>query len=104
MPEPIIIVEYNPDWPQEFEKEASKILHATGHKFVAVEHIGSTAVPGLGAKPIIDMMAAVNLIADAHDALSLFNPSVTNTLLTPISQNGCSFVMVRWEKVPITCT
>ena len=69
MPEPIVIVEYNPDWPQEFEKEASKILLATGHKIVAVEHIGSTAVPGLGAKPIIDMMAAVNLIADAHDCI-----------------------------------
>lgn len=69
MPEPIIIVDYNPEWPRGYEKTAARILGAIGDKVVAVEHIGSTAVPGLGAKPIIDIMVAVGLISDAHKCI-----------------------------------
>lgn len=66
MPAPVVIVEYNPRWPAMYEEERQSILTATGDLIVAIEHIGSTAVPGLGAKPIIDIMAAVRELVDAE--------------------------------------
>lgn len=70
MPEPIIIVDYNPEWPREYETTATRILGAIGDKVVAIEHIGSTAVPALGAKPIIDILVAVVVISDAHKCIT----------------------------------
>lgn len=55
----IEVVPYNPAWPQLFEEEAEKIKKALGNNCVAVHHIGSTAVPGLPAKPVIDMIPVV---------------------------------------------
>lgn len=55
----IDIVPYNPSWPQMFEEEAEKIKQALGENCIAVHHIGSTAVPGLCAKPLIDIIAVV---------------------------------------------
>jgi GrpB-like predicted nucleotidyltransferase (UPF0157 family) len=55
---------YDPEWPQLFEIEASKIRQALGDRVVLLEHVGSTAVPGLSAKPIIDIVLAV---ADSTD-------------------------------------
>ena len=55
----IEIVEYDPAWPQEFELAAARLRAAAPSLVVAVEHVGSTAVPGLAAKPIIDLMPAV---------------------------------------------
>ena len=69
MPQPVIIVEYNPQWPAMYEEEKSRVLGVIGHKIVAIEHIGSTAVPGLGAKPIIDIMVAVHRLADAEKCI-----------------------------------
>jgi GrpB-like predicted nucleotidyltransferase (UPF0157 family) len=67
---PVIIVEYDPAWPILYEEEKRRILEAIGHKVLAIEHIGSTAVPGLGAKPIIDIMAGVHQLADADECLA----------------------------------
>lgn len=47
------------------------ILAIIGHKVLAIEHIGSTAVPGLGAKPIIDIMACVNSASDGEECVPL---------------------------------
>src|ERR1700733_12838215 len=55
----ITITAYNPDWPHMFEAEASKIKQALGPNCLTVHHIGSTAVPGLKAKPVIDMLGVV---------------------------------------------
>ncbi|MBW4689871.1 MAG: GrpB family protein [Komarekiella atlantica HA4396-MV6] len=50
------IVEYNPRWQILFEEEAERIWQLLGNKLVVeIEHIGSTAVPGMAAKPIIDI-------------------------------------------------
>ena len=65
MKAPVVIVEYDPRWPALYEAEASAILGAIGHVIVALEHVGSTSVPGLGAKPIIDILAGVRILADA---------------------------------------
>ncbi len=53
------IVPYNPVWPQMFEEEAARIKQALGETCIAIHHIGSTAVPGLCAKPVIDMIPVV---------------------------------------------
>ncbi|HEY6418175.1 MAG TPA: GrpB family protein [Candidatus Binataceae bacterium] len=64
----IIIVEYDSRWPQMFEAEKARLMAATGDLFVELEHVGSSAVPGLAGKPVMDMLAAVrNLGAvEAH--------------------------------------
>jgi GrpB-like predicted nucleotidyltransferase (UPF0157 family)/predicted acetyltransferase len=57
--EPVYVVDYDPDWPAQFAAERARIVSALGDAAVAVEHIGSTAVAGLPAKPIIDIMAGL---------------------------------------------
>lgn len=59
----IEIVPYNPNWPQMFEEEAARIKQALGEHCVAIHHIGSTAVPGLVAKPKIDIITVVKDMA-----------------------------------------
>jgi GrpB-like predicted nucleotidyltransferase (UPF0157 family) len=57
------VVDYDPAWPVAFEREAALLTGIFGADLVAVYHIGSTAVPGLPAKPIIDIMPVVHDIA-----------------------------------------
>jgi GrpB-like predicted nucleotidyltransferase (UPF0157 family) len=61
---PIELVEYDPAWPGLFELEAERIRAALGDRVVLLEHTGSTSVPGLAAKPIIDITLAVPSSAD----------------------------------------
>jgi GrpB-like predicted nucleotidyltransferase (UPF0157 family)/uncharacterized cupin superfamily protein len=56
---PIELVDYDAEWPARFEREAERIHAALGDKVLLLEHAGSTAVPGLAAKPIIDIVLAV---------------------------------------------
>jgi GrpB-like predicted nucleotidyltransferase (UPF0157 family) len=49
------IVDYDPNWPRDFECEAQRLSRALGMLAARIEHIGSTSVPGLPAKPIIDI-------------------------------------------------
>jgi GrpB-like predicted nucleotidyltransferase (UPF0157 family) len=63
----ILIVDYDPEWPRRFELEQAKITAALGERACAVDHIGSTAVPGLASKPIIDICLTV---ADSSDEAS----------------------------------
>ena len=61
---PIELVGYDPAWPGLFAREAERIRTALGERAVIVEHTGSTSVPGLAAKPIIDITLAVPNSAD----------------------------------------
>jgi GrpB-like predicted nucleotidyltransferase (UPF0157 family) len=54
------LAEYNPEWPVLFQTESELIEAAMGEKAVEIQHIGSTSVPGLRAKPIIDILVAVD--------------------------------------------
>lgn len=58
------VVAYNPNWPQEFEAEKRRLFDTFGDKILAIEHIGSTSIPRLAAKPIIDMVVAVKSFDD----------------------------------------
>ena len=58
---PITLVEYDPAWPARFEAEAALLREALGDELTGrIEHFGSTAVPGLAAKPIIDILAEIS--------------------------------------------
>jgi GrpB-like predicted nucleotidyltransferase (UPF0157 family)/GNAT superfamily N-acetyltransferase len=61
----VILSPYNPEWVNLFQKEKKLIADKLGDKIVTIEHIGSTAVPGLGAKPIVDILLGVRKISDA---------------------------------------
>jgi len=60
----ILIAAYDPRWPRDFERQAAKIRAALGPRALALEHTGSTSVPGLAAKPVIDILLVV---ADSAD-------------------------------------
>src|ERR1700737_4141802 len=61
---PILIVDYDPEWPRLFEREAERIQAALGERVLLIEHVGSTSVPGLAAKPRIDVLLVVEDSAD----------------------------------------
>lgn len=58
------LVDYDPEWPRLFEREAARVRAALGDRVLLLEHVGSTSVPGLAAKPRIDMLLVV---ADSAD-------------------------------------
>ncbi len=63
-PVTIRVVDYDPAWPERFAAQRARIVSALGPLARRVEHIGSTAVPGLAAKPIVDVLVEVD---DAND-------------------------------------
>lgn len=70
--EPIRLVAYDPDWPRRFEEERAALDEAIG-KWVTggIHHIGSTAVPNLDAKPIVDILVGIE---DLETGRSCFDP------------------------------
>jgi GrpB-like predicted nucleotidyltransferase (UPF0157 family) len=52
---PVVVVEYDPQWPELFRREDQRIRELLGETVVSIEHVGSTSVPDLAAKPIIDI-------------------------------------------------
>ena len=66
----IQIIEYNPDWPLRFAAEREQLVAVFQPLTARIEHIGSTAVPGLGAKPIIDIMLGVDRIDDVQQQVA----------------------------------
>lgn len=77
------IAAYNPDWVVAFEIEKNNLERVIGEYVSAIEHIGSTAVPKLAAKPIIDMVAAVDDL------------SVCTQLTEPLKELGYEFIPER---------
>jgi len=78
--QPVRIAIYDPRWASMFEEARSEIMGRCGALVVAVEHVGSTSVPGLAAKPIIDILAAVERLDDAQ------------ALIEPLAAIGFEFV------------
>jgi GrpB-like predicted nucleotidyltransferase (UPF0157 family) len=63
--DPVIVVPYDEAWPSLFEKERALIEGAIGRWVEEIEHVGSTAVTGLAAKPVIDIMVGVKSLDDS---------------------------------------
>jgi len=69
MAEPIIIVPYDPAWPDTFARLKDGIVAALGTTVLRVEHVGSTSIAGLAAKPVIDIDAVIATEADIPEAI-----------------------------------
>lgn len=63
MQAPVVIHHYDPVWPELYARERARLEALLGARLAAIAHIGSTAVPGLAAKPIIDVLAGVHDLA-----------------------------------------
>jgi GrpB-like predicted nucleotidyltransferase (UPF0157 family) len=84
---PILVSEYDPAWPREFDREKTRLQSALGPTLLALEHIGSTAVPGMAAKRILDMMGGLRRLEDfllcleplrrlGYEYVAEFNPDI----------------------------
>jgi len=69
--EPVVIIDYDPRWPRLFDQLREELEQGVGDVAVAIEHVGSTAVPGLAAKPIIDLDVVVRSSDDVPTAIRL---------------------------------
>jgi GrpB-like predicted nucleotidyltransferase (UPF0157 family) len=70
MSAPIELVDYDPAWPMKFEAEKQLLIACLRPwLFGPIEHVGSTPVPGLLAKPVIDIMVAVETLSASRDAI-----------------------------------
>jgi GrpB-like predicted nucleotidyltransferase (UPF0157 family) len=70
----IEVVAYDPSWPSRFETIRARLAEALGDVAAAIEHVGSTAVPGLAAKPVIDIDVVVADRARIAEAVRLLGP------------------------------
>ncbi|MBT2773616.1 GrpB family protein [Halomonas sp. ISL-60] len=90
--EEVALFPYDTAWPALFEQERDRLFDVFPSAFLAIEHIGSTSVPGLSAKPIIDILAGVNSIAQAD---GLLEPLCSAKYATSMEYNA-SLVGRRW--------
>ena len=100
---PITLVDYDPGWAALFAREADRIRAVLGEAVVLVEHVGSTAVPGLAAKPIIDILLVVPNSADEASYVPLLE-SAGYVCFACGNRSGLNTVS-SWGQTPIlTCT
>ena len=78
------VVPYNHQWPQMFEDEASKIKTIMNEIMVEIDHIGSTSIPGMSAKPVIDILVEVNSI----EKVDSYNQEMMDLGYDPKGENG----------------
>jgi GrpB-like predicted nucleotidyltransferase (UPF0157 family) len=90
--EPIRLVPYDPSWPQLFQQEKARLEALCPQAFFSIQHIGSTAVPTLSAKPVIDLMAGVASMEQADALLPIL---CANTYTTSAEFNA-TLVDSRW--------
>jgi GrpB-like predicted nucleotidyltransferase (UPF0157 family) len=62
----VVVLDHDPAWAAMYERERARVQQALGPIVVTVEHVGSTAVPGLAAKPIIDLLVGVRSLPEAR--------------------------------------
>lgn len=85
----IVIAEYDRAWTERYERERELIVSVCGEDvFAGFEHVGSTAVPGLAAKPIIDIMPGLRRLADAA------------ALVEPLSTIGYRVALPHEDDIP----
>lgn len=65
------LVPYSADWPRQFDEEKKLLSEAMGTLCLTIEHIGSTAIPGIEAKPIIDIAAMISSLEDVDKCVEV---------------------------------
>lgn len=78
------VVPYNHQWPQMYKDEANKIKTIMNEIMVQIHHIGSTSIPGMSAKPVIDILVEVRSI----EKVDLFNQAMMELGYDPKGENG----------------
>ena len=73
-PAPGVVVDYDPAWPATFARLRERVVEALGPLALAVEHVGSTAVPGLAAKPIVDLDVVIAHRSDLPEVVRRLRP------------------------------
>ncbi|MGJ5712805.1 GrpB family protein [Staphylococcus auricularis] len=77
---------YNPDWPNMYLSEKEKLQHVLGQDLITIHHIGSTAIPNIKAKPIIDILCVVKNIKD----IDRYHSAMQNLGYEGLGENGIS--------------
>jgi len=80
----IVVQAYQPEWPKLFEKEANNIRAILGEEIIAIHHIGSTSVPGIKAKPVIDILPIVKHI----HVIDQYNKAMDDLGYEALGENG----------------
>jgi GrpB-like predicted nucleotidyltransferase (UPF0157 family) len=88
----VAVAPYDPAWPALFADEAARLRTALGDRILSVEHVGSTSVPGLDAKPILDLMAGVESLAGAEGLLPALRDAGYEHRLDPDNPDRLYFV------------
>jgi GrpB-like predicted nucleotidyltransferase (UPF0157 family) len=78
---PVVVADYDPAWPALFEREAARLRDLLGAEILLLEHVGSTSVPGLAAKPVIDILMVVP------------DPAAESRYLPPLERAGYRLVI-----------
>ncbi len=91
------VEKYNPEWEEEFNKEKKNLKEIFGDVAVSIEHVGSTAVVGLSAKPIIDIAIGVNKLED----LSKVKDKILKFSHYSIKENNAEGEILMRRGVPI---
>jgi GrpB-like predicted nucleotidyltransferase (UPF0157 family) len=84
---PVAVVPYDARWPEFYERERSRLAEVLGDEALAIEHMGSTSVPRLDSKPIIDIMVGVETLARDRELIEaveqlgyVYHPEFEDTL------------------------
>lgn len=96
-PRPVVIADPDPEWPTRFERERQMVLDALGSQAAAIEHVGSTAVPGLAAKPIIDMLVGMADPVAAEASLGMLD-DIGFTDVSPGDHPGWFYCVGKGER------
>ena len=80
----VVVLPYDPTWPELFRQEASRLRGLLPDEIVSIHHIGSTSVPGLSAKPIVDVLVEVRDI----QRIDGYNPRMISAGYQPEGENG----------------
>jgi GrpB-like predicted nucleotidyltransferase (UPF0157 family) len=96
----VVIVDYDPTWPGQFEQLAVGLQQQLAGAAISIDHIGSTAVPGLAAKDVIDLQVSVASLAEADQLAPAFQEA--GYVAAPYRQDhrpaGDTSDPARWEK------
>jgi GrpB-like predicted nucleotidyltransferase (UPF0157 family) len=85
----VVITPYSPDWPTQFHAIREELLAVFAPTLVTIEHIGSTSVPGLAAKPVIDVLLGTRSLEDIESKIK------------PLSEIGYSYVPKYEREIPM---
>lgn len=81
--EPVVLFEYDPHWPEAFRAEEERVRAALGDEVLTIHHIGSTAIAGIAAKPVIDILVAVEVLQPLESYLTRLAPLGYRTQPSP---------------------